>query len=176
MDEILNRRIDSKDTKPSNSIPHLDHNIVDQENEQQRKSESNINKDCTYEINNNSMENKIVIIKSDSTLNNVDNLNKQFKIKLRRKNIESTRKTYHSSSNKVDATTLIPNFKRISIRHVLKNVKDSDSCNTYVNDMKKQENVKIQTISKHESINKKDLMTKNTVNNDRIQHDSYSIR
>ena len=51
----------------------------------------------------------------------------------------------------------------------------SDSCNIYVNDMKKQENMHLQRRHKHESINKKDLITKNTVDNDRIQHDSYSI-
>ena len=33
----------------------------------------------------------------------------------------------------------------------------------------------LQRRRKHESINKKDLITKNTVDNDRIQHDSYSM-
>ena len=175
MVELPNRRIESTDTQTSNSIPHLDHNIVDQENKQQRKRDSKINKDCTYAINNYSMENKIVIIQSTSTLNNVDNVNKQLRIKLRSKSIEPTRETYPSSSHKVDTTTIINYFKRINIRHASKNMKASDSCNIYVNDMKKQENMQLQRRRKHESINKKDSMTKNTVDNDMIQHNSCSI-
>ena len=115
------------------------------------------------------MENIIAIIQSASTLNNVDNVKKQLRIKLRSKNIESTRDKYPSSSHKVDTSTIINHFKRINIRHTSKNMTASDSCNIYVNTMKKQENMQLQKRCRHDS------MTKNTVDNDRIQHDSYSI-
>ena len=48
-------------------------------------------------------------------------------------------------------------------------------CTIYVNDMNKQENIQLQRKRKHDSINKKNSMTNNTVDNDRIQHNSYSI-
>ena len=76
MVELPNRRIESTETRTSISKSHLDHNIVDQENKQQKKRESKINKDCTYAIDNSSMENRIAIIQRASTLNNVDNVNK----------------------------------------------------------------------------------------------------
>ena len=56
IDEILNHRIDSKITRTSISRSYLDNNIIDQENEQQSKSESKINKYCTYAVNNTSMK------------------------------------------------------------------------------------------------------------------------
>ena len=137
MVELPNCRIESTDTRTYMSKSHLDHNIVDEENKKQRKRDSNINKDCTYAINNSSMENKIAIMQSASTLNNVCNLNKRLRIKLRSKNIEPTRETYPSSSNKVNTATIINNFKRINIRHVSKTMKAIDSCTIYVNDMNK---------------------------------------
>ena len=109
--ELPNHRIKSTDTQTSISKSHLDHDIVDQENKQQRKREFKINKDCTYAINNSSMENRIAIIQSISTLNNIDDVNKQLRIKLRSKNIELTHETYPSLSHKVDTTTLLNYFK-----------------------------------------------------------------
>ena len=111
MVELPNRRIESTETRTSISKSHLDHNIVDQENKQQKKRESKINKDCTYAIDNSSMENRIAIIQSISTLNNIDDVNKQLRIKLRSKNIELTHETYPSLSHKVDTTTLLNYFK-----------------------------------------------------------------
>ena len=139
--ELPNHRIESTDTQTSISKSHLDHNIVDQENKQQRKREFKINKDCTYAINNYSMENRIVIIQSISALNNIDNVNKQLRIKVRNKNIELTHETYPSFSHKVNTTTLLNHFKRIKIRHASKNMKASNPCKIYVINMKKQENI-----------------------------------
>ena len=160
MNEIQNHRIDSKDTRISISRSHLDNHTMDQENEQQSKSEFKINKDSTYAVNNTSMDNRIAIInrgkglqaESEPTLNHEDNVNKKLNIKLKSKNIESTRKTYHSSSNKADNNLLTHKFKLIIIKHVPTNVQASDSCNNNVNDTKEQELMQIQTRSIHESI------------------------
>ena len=104
------------------------------------------------------MENKIAIVnsrnklqdKNESTLNNVDNVNSKLRIKLRSKNIESNRKMYHSSNNKLDNNTLKPKFKILSSQHALKNAKASNYYNNSVNDTKKQENIQMQTISTRE--------------------------
>ena len=104
------------------------------------------------------MENKIEIInnrneskdKSESTLNNVDNTNTKHTIKLRSKNIESKRKTYHFSRNKFDNDTLTPNYKILTSRYTLKNMKASRSCYNSVHDTNKQKIMQIQTNNKSE--------------------------
>ena len=126
------------------------------------------------------MENKIAIVnsrnklqdKNESTLNNVDNVNTKLRIKLRSKNIESNRKMYHSSNNKLDNNILKPKFKILSSQYALKNVKASNYYNNSINDTKKQENIQMQTISTRESINKKHFIPKYKVDNDTIEHDS----